>query len=109
MNEDDVIYRIDKKDIIISVSRNWESFARANGCCTCKWVEQRLQPRECGGAFAVGFHSGLRDPAPYIKRCSRESAPASLAFRFLKNWQTTIYGKSDDKGIELRNSFYFIC
>jgi hypothetical protein len=31
MNEDDLIYRIDKRDIVISVSRNWESFARANG------------------------------------------------------------------------------
>jgi hypothetical protein len=30
MNEDVFIYRIDNRDIIVSVSRNWESFARAN-------------------------------------------------------------------------------
>jgi hypothetical protein len=39
MNEDLFIYRIDNRDIIVSVSHNWESFARANGwdsepqCC----------------------------------------------------------------------------
>ena len=30
MNEDIFIYRVDNRDIIVSVSRNWESFARAN-------------------------------------------------------------------------------
>jgi hypothetical protein len=31
MNEDLFIYRIDNRDIIVSVSHNWETFARANG------------------------------------------------------------------------------
>ena len=30
MSEDVFIYRIDKRDIIVSVSRSWEAFARAN-------------------------------------------------------------------------------
>jgi hypothetical protein len=30
VNEDVYIYRIDKRDNIVSVSKNWESFARAN-------------------------------------------------------------------------------
>lgn len=30
MNKDVFIYRVDKKDIIVGVSRSWEAFARAN-------------------------------------------------------------------------------
>ena len=31
-NEDVFVYRTDSRDIIVEVTRNWESFARLNGC-----------------------------------------------------------------------------
>jgi hypothetical protein len=46
MSQEIFTYRIDKSDIILSVSPNWDSFARANGCidecCSEKVVGHRL-------------------------------------------------------------------
>lgn len=49
MNEDVFTYRIDNRDIIVSVSRNWESFARANA-----W-SSRLSPENVVGHLLWDF------------------------------------------------------
>jgi hypothetical protein len=52
MNEDVFIYRIDNRDIIVSVSRNWESFARANA-----WGSE-LSPENVVGHLLWDFIQG---------------------------------------------------
>ena len=49
MNEDVFIYRIDVRDIIVSVSRNWESFARDNA-----WGSE-LSPKNVVGHLLWDF------------------------------------------------------
>jgi len=78
MNEDVFTYRIDNRDIIVSVSRNWESFARANA-----WGG-RLSPENVVGHLLWDFIQDIETRHLYkeVFRKVRAGKPAGpIPFR----------------------------
>ena len=100
MNEDVFIYRIDNRDIIVSVSRSWEAFAHANA-----WGSE-LRPENVVGHLLWDFIQDIETRHLYkelFRRVRAGKPTRSIPFRcdspqehrFLKLVECSIYQLSD--------------